>query len=107
MIIMPGTENNEHDVSSLTFSDRGDLKYPIAKRLSILLPVSTQIQKQEQHNNSDDDDDDDNNNNNDNNVNNRYEYTDVTVDWYLWQVGERMHQDGLMKPFHKVRTYFY
>mmetsp|Transcript_11899 Transcript_11899/g.12795 ORF Transcript_11899/g.12795 Transcript_11899/m.12795 type:complete len:90 (-) Transcript_11899:229-498(-) len=60
MIIMPGTENNEHDVSSLTFSDRGDLKYPIAKRLSILLPVSTQIQKQEQHNNSDDDDDDDN-----------------------------------------------
>jgi len=61
---MPGTENNEHDVSSLTFSDRGDLKYPIAKRLSILLPVSTQIQKQEQHNNSDDDDDDDNNNNN-------------------------------------------
>jgi len=47
------------------------------------------------------------NNNNNNNANNRCEYTDVTVDWYLWQVGERMHQDGLMKPFHKVRTHFY
>lgn len=35
------------------------------------------------------------------------EFTAVTVDWYLWQVGERMHQDGLLKPFHKVRTQFY
>eukprot|EP00980_Cylindrotheca_fusiformis_P007952 scaffold1697_cov120-Cylindrotheca_fusiformis.AAC.34 len=34
-------------------------------------------------------------------------FTDVGVDWYLWQVGERMHQDGLLKPFHKVRTHFY
>jgi hypothetical protein len=34
-------------------------------------------------------------------------FTDVTVDWYLWQVGERMHQEGIMKPFHKVRTHFY
>jgi hypothetical protein len=34
-------------------------------------------------------------------------FTDVTVDWYLWQVGERMHQHGIMKPFHKVRTHFY
>jgi len=34
-------------------------------------------------------------------------FTDVTVDWYLWQVGERMNQEGIMKPFHKVRTHFY
>ncbi|CAJ1958468.1 unnamed protein product [Cylindrotheca closterium] len=34
-------------------------------------------------------------------------FTAVTVDWYLWQVGEKMHQDGLLKPFHKVRTQFY
>lgn len=36
-----------------------------------------------------------------------HSFTDVNVDWYLWQVGERMHQEGLMKPFHKVRTHFY
>ena len=41
----------------------------------------------------------------DNDSNKRF--TDVTVDWYLWQVGERMHQEGLLKPFHKVRTHFY
>jgi hypothetical protein len=35
------------------------------------------------------------------------QFTAVTVDWYLWQVGERMHQEGLLKPFHKVRTQFY
>lgn len=34
-------------------------------------------------------------------------FTDVNVDWYLWQVGERMHQQSLMKPFHKVKTHFY
>ena len=34
-------------------------------------------------------------------------FTAVTVDWYLWQVGERMHQEGALKPFHKVRTHFY
>ena len=34
-------------------------------------------------------------------------FTDVTVDWYLWQVGERMNQEGKMKPFHRVRTHFY
>ncbi|MGK3736474.1 MAG: hypothetical protein ACI8RD_007689 [Bacillariaceae sp.] len=54
------------------------------------------------NNNNNDDDDDDGNNNNE-----RCRYTDVTVDWYLWQVGERMHQEGIMKPFHKVRTHFY
>lgn len=44
-------------------------------------------------------------------LNERFEgedpFTAVTVDWYLWQVGEKMHQDGLLKPFHKVRTQFY
>jgi len=54
MIIM----DNEHDVSGLTFSGPVDLDYPVAKSLSILLPVSTQKQKQEQHNDSDDDNDD-------------------------------------------------
>ncbi|KAL3930834.1 MAG: hypothetical protein SGBAC_011593 [Bacillariaceae sp.] len=34
-------------------------------------------------------------------------FTAVTVDWYLWQVGEKMHQEGLLQPFHKVRTQFY
>lgn len=34
-------------------------------------------------------------------------FTSVNVDWYLWQVGERMHQEGRMKPFHRVKTHFY
>jgi hypothetical protein len=34
-------------------------------------------------------------------------FTAMGVDWYLWQVGERMHQQGAMKPFHKVCTTFY
>lgn len=34
-------------------------------------------------------------------------FNDVNIDWYLWQLGEKMHQDGLLKPFHKVRTQFY
>jgi hypothetical protein len=34
-------------------------------------------------------------------------FTDVTVDWYLWQVGEKMNNEGQMKPFHRVRTHFY
>lgn len=37
----------------------------------------------------------------------RTRFTDVTVDWYLWQMGERMHQEGKMMPFHKVRTHYY
>ena len=41
------------------------------------------------------------------NSNNESPFTDVTVDWYLWQVGERMNQEGKMKPFHRVRTHFY
>ncbi|KAL3925684.1 MAG: hypothetical protein SGILL_000240 [Bacillariaceae sp.] len=35
------------------------------------------------------------------------EFTAVAVDWYLWQVGERMHKDGALKPHHKTRTTFY
>ncbi len=34
-------------------------------------------------------------------------FNDVNVDWYLWQVSERMHHEGLLKAFHKVRTHFY
>jgi hypothetical protein len=34
-------------------------------------------------------------------------YTDVQVDWYLWQVGEQRHARGDLKPFHRVRTHFY
>ena len=37
----------------------------------------------------------------------RQPFTDVNVDWYLWQVGEKMQSEGLLKPFHKVRTQFY
>jgi hypothetical protein len=54
--------------------------------------------------------DKDNNNNDDNNNSNNTNpggFTDVTVDWYLWQVGERMHQEGILEPFHRVRTHFY
>eukprot|EP00934_Nitzschia_sp_Nitz4_P003593 Nitzschia sp. Nitz4//scaffold13_size275219//152013//153137//NITZ4_000883-RA/size275219-processed-gene-0.148-mRNA-1//-1//CDS//3329536041//3583//frame0 len=34
-------------------------------------------------------------------------FTDVSVDWSLWQIGEQMHRDGLLRPFHKVKTHFY
>ena len=34
-------------------------------------------------------------------------FTAVTVDWYLWQVGERMHNEGTLKCHHKTRTTFY
>ena len=34
-------------------------------------------------------------------------FTAVAVDWYLWQVGEKMQQDGALKPFHRVRTHYY
>mmetsp|Transcript_42460 Transcript_42460/g.102261 ORF Transcript_42460/g.102261 Transcript_42460/m.102261 type:complete len:280 (-) Transcript_42460:1348-2187(-) len=34
-------------------------------------------------------------------------FTDVIVDWHLWQVGEKMNNEGIMKPFHRVRTHFY
>ena len=56
----------------------------------------------------------DSNSNNNNKTNNKVgneekesSFTAVNVDWYLWQVGERMHQEKLLKPFHKVRTQFY
>ncbi|KAL7579725.1 hypothetical protein ACA910_021868 [Epithemia clementina (nom. ined.)] len=31
----------------------------------------------------------------------------VQVDWYLWQVGERMDSLGELKPHHRVRTIYY
>ena len=31
----------------------------------------------------------------------------VQVDWYLWQVGERMDGSGELKPHHRVRTIYY
>ena len=34
-------------------------------------------------------------------------WTSVQVDWYLWQVGERMDGENLLKPHHRVRTIFY
>lgn len=34
-------------------------------------------------------------------------FTAVTVDWYLWQLGERMHSAGTLKPHHRTRTTFY
>jgi hypothetical protein len=35
------------------------------------------------------------------------EYMAMTVDWYLWQIGERMHKAGVLKPHHRTRTIFY
>jgi hypothetical protein len=46
-------------------------------------------------------------NNNDETTQAGQPFTDVNVDWYLWQVGEKMHSQGLLSPFHKVRTQFY
>jgi hypothetical protein len=31
----------------------------------------------------------------------------VTLDWYLWQQGEQLDRQGLLKPHHRVRTTFY
>jgi Potential Queuosine, Q, salvage protein family len=33
--------------------------------------------------------------------------TAVTLDWHLWQVGERMNQQGELQPHHRVNTIFY
>lgn len=33
--------------------------------------------------------------------------TAVTLDWHLWQIGERMNQQGELKPHHRVNTIFY
>ncbi|KAI2514374.1 putative Queuosine [Fragilaria crotonensis] len=33
--------------------------------------------------------------------------TAVTLDWHLWQVGERMNQHGELKTHHRVNTIFY
>ena len=38
---------------------------------------------------------------------NSKKYTAVSIDWYLWQVGEKLHQQGQLQPFHRVRTHFY
>lgn len=35
------------------------------------------------------------------------QYSAVTVDWYLWQHGEKLEQQGAMKPHHRVRTTCY
>jgi Potential Queuosine, Q, salvage protein family len=34
-------------------------------------------------------------------------WTAVQVDWYLWQVGERMDSQGELQPHHRVRTIYY
>ena len=33
--------------------------------------------------------------------------TAVKLDWYLWQLGEKCHQQHQLHPFHKVKTIFY
>ena len=33
--------------------------------------------------------------------------TAVKLDWYLWQLGEKRHQQHQLQPFHKVKTIFY
>jgi len=37
----------------------------------------------------------------------RKQWTAVTTDWYLWQVGERMQNAGQLQPHHRVRTIYY
>jgi len=39
--------------------------------------------------------------------NNTENMTAVKMDWHLWQVGECLHQNGKMKPHHRVNTIFY
>ena len=34
-------------------------------------------------------------------------WTAVSVDWYLWQVGERLDATGDLSPHHRVRTIYY
>ena len=34
-------------------------------------------------------------------------WTAVETDWYLWQVGERMQNQGELLPHHRVRTIYY
>ena len=31
----------------------------------------------------------------------------VTIDWYLWQKGEKLDRQGLLEPHHRVLTTFY
>lgn len=35
------------------------------------------------------------------------EWTAVETDWYLWQVGERMQNNGELLPHHRVKTIYY
>ena len=42
-----------------------------------------------------------------NNINKKNDWTAIQVDWYLWQVGERMDGAGELKPHHRVRTIYY
>jgi hypothetical protein len=34
-------------------------------------------------------------------------FTAVDVDWYLWQIGERMQMQGELEPHHRTRTIYY
>ncbi|GAX19808.1 hypothetical protein FisN_11Lh332 [Fistulifera solaris] len=34
-------------------------------------------------------------------------WTAVSVDWYLWQLGEQLNDEGKLRPHHRVRTTFY
>lgn len=45
--------------------------------------------------------------NDDQDDNPRQCWTAVETDWYLWQVGETMQQQNLLKPHHRVRTIYY
>ncbi|GAX22777.1 hypothetical protein FisN_11Hh332 [Fistulifera solaris] len=35
------------------------------------------------------------------------QWTAVSVDWYLWQLGEQLNDAGKLRPHHRVRTTFY
>jgi hypothetical protein len=34
-------------------------------------------------------------------------WTAVSVDWYLWQLGEQLNEEGKLRPHHRVLTTFY
>ena len=36
-----------------------------------------------------------------------FSWTAMQIDWYLWQLGERMDQVNALQPHHRVRTTFY
>ena len=69
------------------------------------LVLRLQVLQQRQQNDKNDNDDDTNKNGMA--PPNKKAWTAVAVDWYLWQVGERLDAAGQLSPHHRVRTIYY